>query len=70
MKEGYFYSEILKDDYTPNTVVGAPYLPNARLEGNPIRGQYAYILLRYVRTTYSKLYAVNVQFITSDRSNA
>lgn len=70
MKEGYFYSEILKDDFTPNTVVGAPYLPNARFEGRPMRGQYALIKLISTDALYNKIFAVNVQFIGSERSNA
>ncbi len=69
MKEGFWYSEILKDDFTPNIVAGAPFLPNARFEGKPMRGQYAYVKLTYNNTVYTRIFAANIQFATSDRSN-
>lgn len=62
MKEGFFYSEILMDDNTPNVA-------NPRFEGNPMRGQYALIKLQYPGTDYVKIFACNVLIIPSQRSN-
>jgi hypothetical protein len=62
MKEGFWYSDILKDDNTPNVTF-------PRFEGNPMRGAYALVKLTYTDTTYTKLFAVNVLAIGSDRSN-
>lgn len=69
-KEGYFYSEILRDDNTPNNVVGPPLLPNARFEGNPMKGQYALVKLEFQGTNYVRIFAANVNFIPSPRSNS
>ncbi len=69
MKEGFFYSQLLNDDFTPNTVTGAPYLPNARFEGRPMRGAYASIKLSSNSTNYLKIYKCNIQFSLSERSN-
>lgn len=62
MKEGFFYSEILMDDNTPNVA-------NPRFEGNPMRGQYALIKLEYPGTDYVKIFACNILIIPSQRSN-
>lgn len=62
MKEGFQYSDILKDDFTPNVL-------NPRFEGNPMRGKYALVKLMYNGTSFTKLFAANIQFITSERSN-
>jgi len=69
LKEGVWYSDILKDDYTPNVVFGGPYLPNARFRGNPMRGKYALVKLEYPGIDYTKIFAVNVLVIGSERSN-
>ena len=69
MREGFFYSEILKDDYTPNIVAGQSFLPNARFEGNPMRAPYALIKLEYVGIANTRMYAINVHIISSDRHN-
>jgi hypothetical protein len=68
-KEGFQYTPILKDDFTPNTVVGAPFLPNARFTGKVMRGQYAHIKLEYKGITYTKIFASNALVISSERSN-
>lgn len=67
--EGVWYSEILKDDNTPNIVAIPAILPNARFEGNVMRGVYALIKLEYQGTVYSKIFAANVLIIPSERSN-
>ncbi|MES2395812.1 MAG: hypothetical protein V4549_07405 [Bacteroidota bacterium] len=67
--EGVWYSEILKNDNTPNIVPSPVILPNARFEGDVMRGVYALVKLEYQGTVYSKIFAANVLFIPSDRSN-
>lgn len=68
-KEGFMYSEILRDDNTPNIVPLPVLLPNARFEGNVMRGPYALIKLEYINTDFNKLFAANIDFIPSQRSN-
>lgn len=68
-KENVFYSEILKDDNTPNIVASPPLLPNARFEGNVLRAPYALIKLEYQSPIYCKILACNIRFIPSQRSN-
>lgn len=68
-KEGFWYADLLMDDNTPNTVVGPPLLPNARFEGNPMRGVYALVKLTYSGTAYNKLFACNILVVPSERSN-
>lgn len=71
LKQGFMYSEILKDDNTPNTVPfpAPPLLPNARFEGNILMGPYALIKLENTDTAYNKIFACNVEFISAPRSN-
>lgn len=68
IKEGFPYVDILKDDYTPNIVAGAPYLPDARFTGNPLRGVYALVKLEFQESSYTKIWACNVLVIPSERS--
>lgn len=68
-KEGFMYSSILMDDNTPNIVPFPVLLPNARFEGNPMRGPYALIKLEYLDTDYNKIFAMNVMWVPSQRSN-
>lgn len=69
IKEGFLYSDILMDDNTPNIVPSPPFLPNARFEGNPMRAQYALIKLEYESPIYNRIFACNILFIPSQRSN-
>ena len=68
-KEGWWYSDILRDDTTPNIVPFPAILPNARFEGNVLRGAYALIKLEYLPNSYNKFFACNVRVINSPRSN-
>jgi archaellin len=68
-KEGFMYSEILMDDNTPNIVPSPPTLPNARFEGNPMRGQYALVKIQYDGIDYNKIFAMNILWVPSNRSN-
>jgi len=68
-KEGWWYSDILRDDTTPNIVPFPAILPNARFEGNVLRGAYALIKLEYLPDSYNKFFACNVRVINSPRSN-
>jgi hypothetical protein len=68
-KEGFYYSDILMDDNTPNIVPIPPVLPNARFEGNPMRARYAFVKLEYLGTDYTKIFACNVLVVPSERSN-
>lgn len=69
LKEGIWYSDILKDDNTPNIVAFPVLLPNARFEGDVMRGVYALVKLEYQGTVYSKIFAANILVIPSERSN-
>ncbi len=62
LKEGVWYSELLKDDNTPNVI-------SPRFNGDPMRGVYAFVKLEYSLNTYTKIFACNMLFIPSDRSN-
>jgi len=62
MKEGFYYSEILRDDNTPNVL-------NPRFEGNPMRSCTFLVKIKYQNTIYNKIFAVNVLMIQSQRSN-
>lgn len=68
-KENFMYSEILMDDNTPNIVPFPVTLPDARFEGNPMRGQYALVKLEYMNPTYNKIFSLNIGWVTSNRSN-
>ncbi len=69
LKEGIWYSDILKNDNTPNIVAFPVLLPNARFEGDIMRGVYALVKLEYQGTIYSKIFAANILVIPSERSN-
>jgi hypothetical protein len=71
MKEGFWYSPIFRDDFTPNTIIDPnnPYLPTARFEGRQMRGAFCLVKLTYSGTEYTKLFAINVQVVGSNRSN-
>jgi hypothetical protein len=69
IKEGFPYVDILKDDFTPNIVAGAPYLPNARFTGNPMRGVHALVKLQFQEDSHTTLWACNVLVIPSERSD-
>jgi hypothetical protein len=68
-KEGFWYTEVLRDDNTPNTSATPAILPNARWLGNPMRGQYALVKLDYKDTDFTTIFACNVRVIPSQRSN-
>lgn len=69
LKEGFMYSEILRNDNTPNIVASPAILPNARFEGDPMRAQWALIKLQYDGDDYEKIAACNVLFVPSPRNN-
>ncbi len=62
LHEGFQYAEFKRDQNTPNVV-------NPIIEGDPMRGQTALLELEYQSDDYNKLYAFNVLFISSQRSN-
>lgn len=64
MKEGNYYSYVKRDANTVN-VVGNPLIV-----GNVLRDRAFLATLRYDKTTFSKLYAVNCYMIPSNRSNS
>lgn len=62
LREGYMYAEFKRDLNTPNVT-------NPIAEGRVMRGQTALITLTYPLNNYNKLYAANILFVASNRSN-
>lgn len=63
--EGQQYAPIWRDTNTPNVVL--PELP--LFAGDPMRSRIFTVTLRYTGTTYSKLFAVNLNYIVSNLHN-
>ena len=62
MKENNFYAYVCRDVNTPNVL-------NPIVEGDVMRDRTFKVTMRYDKSDYSKLYAVNTYLIPSERSN-
>lgn len=60
-KEGFQYSEILRNDNTVNVV-------DPRFNGDPMRAATFLLKLQYQNTNFNKLFAVNILMVQSNRS--
>lgn len=64
-KEGYFYAEILRDEFTPSETEEGAFLPNALFEGDRMRDYALIIKARNEDTGRAEVFAFNVFFEVS-----
>ncbi len=66
--EGKYYSEVLRDENTPNIVPSPPTLPNAIFEGDIMKSNTFLVKFRYNGTVKNKTFSFDFNFIPSNPS--